>query len=142
MVHEPAQDEVQVVEAPLRARGYHVVSERYDGASFGDAEVTFERGATLVRVVRDRGQWFVEATARDWSEWFAPTIWRALLTGSMPSPEAVPFEGQAQSLFDDLDRIESVTDDASNTDLDQLHDWRARRAEARRALPPDSGTTA
>jgi hypothetical protein len=139
-MRESGSDGVQVVEPRLRARGYHVVSERHDDASFGDAEVTFERGATVVRVVRDRGQWFVEATAKGWSEWFAPTIWRALLSGSMPPLDAVPFDGQAQSLFDDLHRIESVTEAASDTDLDQLHDWRARRAEARQALPPESGT--
>lgn len=138
----PVPNEVALLDARLGARGYRVVSERHDDARFGDAEVVFERERTLVRVVRDRGQWFVEAKATTWDEWFAPTIWRAMLTAAMRSIDAVSFDGQVQLLLDDLDRIEHVTDDPSGTELGELQLWRARRAEARRALPPDAGMTA
>jgi hypothetical protein len=140
MEREPTSGEAGGVQARLHQMGFSAVSERRDDAAFGDTEITFERGSTLVRLVRDRGQWFVEATARGWSGWFAPTIWRSLLIGSMPSTDAVPYEGQARRLLDDLVSIASVTDRASEHDLSQLLDWRSRRAEARRGLPPSPGT--
>jgi hypothetical protein len=138
MAHDTVPDEVGAVESHLRDRGYDLVSESRDEASFGDTQMTFERGRTLVRLVRDRGQWFLEATAATWDDWFAPTIWHALLTDSMPTLADAEFAVQGRLLLDDLDQIEAVTGDAAAGQLARLLDWRARRAEARRALPPDA----
>jgi hypothetical protein len=137
MARDPDPDDGRAVEAQLDDRGYDLIHERRDDAAFGDTEMIFQRGATLVRLVRDRGQWFVDATASAWEDWFAPTIWRALLTDSMPALGAADLAVQGRMMFDDLDRIEAAASDASPRELEKLRHWRARRAEARRALPPD-----
>jgi hypothetical protein len=132
--------EVNDLGAELRRRGYFVADERYDDDAFGNALILFERDGTLVRVMRDRGQWFAEVSAAGWNDWFAPIIWRALLGSSMPSLEPTAFADQAQALLDDLDRIEATNRSSDDEQLARLRAWRSRRAEARRALPPRPAT--
>src|SRR5438067_1243370 len=98
--------EAQALIDRLQARGYLAIEERYDERRFGDAVVTLKRDSTLIRLVRDRGQWFVEVCGPGGEDWFAPIIWSAFLDSSMPSLETASFDAQARALLDDLGRIE------------------------------------
>jgi hypothetical protein len=120
----------------LLRRGFAVVEERYDEDSFGDALVVLERNGTLVRLVRDRGQWFVEVADAAGGDWFAPVVWHAFLESSMPPLETASFEAQAQLLLADLARIGTANSDLGDQELADLRGWRSRRAEARRGMPP------
>jgi hypothetical protein len=120
----------------LLRRGYAVVEERYDEDSFGNAVVVLERNGTRVRLVRDRGEWFVEVAGASEGDWFAPVVWHAFLESSMPPLGTTSFDGQARLLLADLGRIEATNSDFSERDLAGLRAWRSRRAEARRAMPP------
>lgn len=48
----------------LEGRGFTVLSDRYDPNSFGNQEVMLAR-PVAVRLVRDRGQWWVEVAGAD-----------------------------------------------------------------------------
>jgi hypothetical protein len=120
----------------LLRRGYEIGEDRYDEDVFGNALVVLERNDTLVRLVRDRGQWFVEVAGATEGDWFAPVVWHAFLESSMPPLDATSFDGQTQLLLADLGRIETSNSDFSDQDLAGLQAWRSRRAEARRAMPP------
>jgi hypothetical protein len=121
----------------LLRRGYVIREERYDPDSFGNALVDVERNNTLIRIVRDRSQWFVDVASTMGEQRFSPVIWHAFLTSSIP-----PFETDlldtalAQLLLGDLPRIETATRDFNEQTLADLLAWRSRRAEARQALPP------
>jgi RHS repeat-associated protein len=129
--------EVRALIDDLVGRGYGIDEERYDPDAFGNVLIALRRGETLIRAVRDRGQWFAEVSAAGWNDWFSPIIWRALLAGSLPTLEPAPFRTQAAALLSDLDRIEAAARDGDAEGLDRLRAWRSRRAEARRALPPN-----
>ena len=55
--------------------------------SFGDRVVTYEGPTLAIRLVSDRGQWFLEAGCADWDDWFDPDVWKACIDG-----DEVPFE--------------------------------------------------
>jgi hypothetical protein len=95
------------------------------------------RSSTLVRVVRDRGQWFIEISASVWDDWFAPLVWHSVLNETMPASEARPFTSQAALVLEDLDEIEALTRTAGDAVRRRLKKRRTRRAEARRQLPPE-----
>lgn len=118
----------------LLGRGYSVGEKRYDNERFGDALIVVGRETTRIRLIRDRGEWFVEVAGAD--DWFSPVVWRAFLQSAMPSLEIVPFEAQARWLLEDLDRIEALDRDLTEDQLAGLRTWRSRRAQARRELPP------
>lgn len=120
----------------LGRRGYAIGEERYDEDSFGNGLIVLERNDTLVRLVRDRGQWFVEVAGAAGSDWFAPVVWHAFLESSMPPLETASFDEQSELLLADLDRIETVSDGFGEQELADLRAWRSRRAEARRTMPP------
>lgn len=125
--------EAEALADDLQRRGYSVAEERYDEASFGNTLIVLERDTTRVRLVRDRGQWFVEVAGGH--DWFSPVIWRAFLESSMPPVEIVPLAVQARWLLDDLGRIQAIGD-LTEDQLADLNDRRSRRAAARRELPP------
>jgi hypothetical protein len=138
-VHIPADAFLPPVRAlldELLGRGYATGEERYDEDSFGNALVVLERDGTLVRLVRDRGQWFVEVAGAAEGDWFAPVVWHAFLESSMPPLDTTSFDVQAQLILADLGRIETTNSNFSEQDLAGLRAWRSRRAEARRAIPP------
>lgn len=77
------------VMADLRAwlveQGFIVVSDRYDPQSFGDQEVTLTR-PIAIRLVRDRGQWWVDVLGAD-GQWAGIQRWREALRGGRISSE-------------------------------------------------------
>lgn len=125
--------EVEVLLADLERLGYSTAQKSYDRASFGDAVIVLEHDATRIRLVRDRGQWFIEVGAAH--DWFSPVIWRAFLEASPPQEEIVPFAVQARWLLEDLGRIEA-SHDLSKAQLAELDDLRYREAAASLGLPP------
>ncbi|HWH96615.1 MAG TPA: hypothetical protein VNT03_22320 [Baekduia sp.] len=128
--------EVRAVADELRDRGYTLVGEHYAEAGFGNALMALGHDATLVRLVRDRGRWFVEAAPRGTDEWFAPVVWHAALLGSVPASETRAFAGQAELLLADLDQIEGASAAGGDDLLNKLRVSRDRRAHARRGIPP------
>ncbi len=64
----------------LVERGFVVVSDRYDAASFGDQEIALTR-PIAVRLVRDRGQWWIDVLAAD-GRWAGIERWRDGSRGS------------------------------------------------------------
>jgi hypothetical protein len=38
--------------------------------NFGDEQHVWEQGGALVRLTRDRGQWWCELSRRGWNDWF------------------------------------------------------------------------
>jgi hypothetical protein len=127
--------EVEALLVALTNRGYRITEERYEPDAFGNALVTLGRDATLIRVVRDRRQWFAEASADGWGDWFSPVVWNAMLRSSLPSIEVKPLEQQTAMLLDDIEQIEDASGQDGET-LELLRIWRSRRAEARRNLAP------
>jgi hypothetical protein len=127
-------DELNALLDDLQRRGYLVTETRYDEASFGNAIIVLKHDATRIRLVRDRGQWFIEVAAAH--DWFDPMIWRAFLEASEPSVEIIPLAVQAQWLLEDLGQIE-VMSGLTQEQLAALDDLRTRRFAARMALPLD-----
>ena len=41
-----------------------------EGAAFGDRLEEWENGPKRIRLVRDRGQWFVLVSRDEWNDWF------------------------------------------------------------------------
>ena len=65
-----------------------------------------ERETTRIRLVRDRGQWFIEVAGGD--DWFSPLVWQAFLESSMPSVEIVPLDAQARCYLTISAKIEAI----------------------------------
>lgn len=47
----------------------HVSSTGEDSAAFGDRQELWERDGTLIRLTRDRGQWFYDVSRREAESW-------------------------------------------------------------------------
>jgi hypothetical protein len=57
--------------SPLIVRGYEVIDRRVYEQHFGSGWVLFARDDVRLRIVNDRGQWFVEiGSSADPEEWF------------------------------------------------------------------------
>lgn len=54
----------------LVAREQFVVDSARVSEGFGDEQQVWERDGALVRLTRDRGQWWCELSRRGWSDWF------------------------------------------------------------------------
>ncbi len=94
------------VMADLRAwlveRGFTVLSDSYDVASFGNQEVTLAR-PVAIRLVKDRDQWWVEVAGAD-GRWSSIGRWRDALRGR--GPQLLTAGDQAEILREMLDEIE------------------------------------
>jgi len=56
----PVTNEVVSAADSLLSLGYEMVEDRYDAQAFGSGLVSLRRGDVRVRVVNERGYWFVE----------------------------------------------------------------------------------
>jgi hypothetical protein len=129
-------DAAQALVDDLVHRGYTVKSEHYDEAIFGNFVIVADHGETAIRVIRDRGQLFVEIASAKGDDWFCPVIWRSFLESTEPPVDIVPLSSQLEWLLGHLDSVEVVNRDITETQLADLRSRRSRRAEARRLLPP------
>jgi hypothetical protein len=66
---EVGVDDAKAVVSWLAAHGFDQVAA-HESASFGDRHEDWQRGDSLIRSVRDRGQWFILVGHSDWDDWF------------------------------------------------------------------------
>jgi hypothetical protein len=67
----PELSEVEAMQVrELVAREQFVREEARASSSFGDQLDVWERDGALVRLTRDRGQWWCDLSRRGWSDWF------------------------------------------------------------------------
>jgi hypothetical protein len=86
----------------LVERGFVVLSDSYDAESFGNQEVVLTR-PIAVRLVRDRGRWWVDVLGSD-GRWSGIQRWRDALRGS--GPQLLSAADQADILRAVLGEIE------------------------------------
>ena len=111
------------------------VDEKHQSESFGNQLEVFARGRCRVRIVRDRGQWFVDIEGPDQGDWFDVPTWQACFTdGGRTIDHSVPTDPVAtfrQMLLD----VEAEL--ASQSGIGKcLRRRRAERARSRLGLPP------
>jgi hypothetical protein len=115
----------------LEMEGFDLIESQYRDSDFGNTLLLFRRHGLSIRMIRDRGQWFVEAADADVTEWFSPMVWRAYLDGRVGAITTPTIDEQCQMFEDDLERIQI----AISTDPDvfeHLRSCRAERAQSRR----------
>ena len=117
----------------LRNRGFTTEETRYSWESFGDAIIVLQQGGTVVRLSRDRGQWFIEVAAGE-GDWMDPVIWNSFLESVEAPTEAVRFDDQAKMLLGDLPRIRTFGADPGEEAIAKLRSIRKRRWEGRSEL--------
>jgi hypothetical protein len=85
-------------------RGFVVLSDSYDFEAFGNQQVILTR-PVAVRLVRDRGQWWVDVLGAD-GHWSGIQRWRDELRGN--GPQMLSAADQAELLRAMLDEIEAT----------------------------------
>jgi hypothetical protein len=101
---QPPQDAFKL----LARAGFRVLAET-ESEGFGDRLVVLGRGAVLARLVRERGQWFLEvASGTPGDEWFDMDLWLACLDHTPVPKEPSPLIDQAAALIGRLPDIESA----------------------------------
>lgn len=86
----------------------HGFSKRSDEASggFGDRAIDLTGPESLaVRLVADRGQWFLELAPPGADERFDADVWRSCLDDAEIADEPSPLDAQARFVAGNLDRI-------------------------------------
>lgn len=106
-----------------------------DDTAFGNQIAVLIHDDIRLRLVRDRGQWFLEIAVPLTDEWFAPVVWMALLDDELPDPRRPSPEAEAEFVADRWADIAVVDPGAT---LASLKVWQGRRAEQRRSLPPEA----
>ena len=101
--------------------------------SFGDRVVMCEGPALAVRMVSDRGEWFLEAGGADWGDWFDADVWRACLEGSELPLDPRDLSVQAEYVALNVERLAAAAEEEGEV-LDCLRQRRAERARHRLGL--------
>jgi hypothetical protein len=115
----------------LERLGYWTAEARSDDENFGDKRILLMKEGLGVRITRDRGQWFAEASGPGLADWFSPMVWMSYLNGRVGDTSTPSLDDQVRLLLENLDRIES----ASYSDPDilaTLRTYRSARASQRR----------
>jgi hypothetical protein len=119
----------------LEDRKFQVDVERFDRASFGNAMLEAGDGRVSVRMIRERGDWNLDARSAGWGEWFPVSAWRALFEDSAGPVEPMASTEQAEYLLEHLDRVVEVAARGDAADLERLRRWRDERSASwRRSL--------
>lgn len=95
-VAELSGDEVAGVRELITREQFVIESARASG-DFGDEQQVWERGGALVRLTRDRGQWWCELSRRGWRDWFDVD----LVAGAFGSRS----DGPAERIADVIDKF-------------------------------------
>jgi hypothetical protein len=69
-VAEVSADDIEAITRWLTASGFALQVDEENRASFGNRLQEWERGNVRYRMVRDRGQWFVDTSRSGWEDWF------------------------------------------------------------------------
>ena len=131
---EGLPDTVAQVRDRLAAAGFAEVDHQGSGGVNHVIELWSRHLA--VRLVGDRGQWWVEAGPLDARERFDAQVWAACVPSSGPAPEA------GGDLADDVafflaNQAALAAAAADGSIRDQLTAWKRRRARERLGLPPE-----
>jgi len=62
--------EAEAVASWLRSEQFSTVSRLASPQHFGNEQTVWSRGQALVRLTRDRGQWWCDLSLSGWTEWF------------------------------------------------------------------------
>lgn len=89
-----------------------------------------------LRLVGDRGQWWVEAGPVDAQERYDAQLWAACVPSSAPAPET-PGDLSADVEFFLANEAALSATAADEGIRDQLAAWKRRRARERLGLPPE-----
>ena len=122
--------------AELVERRFLVLGDSRDDERFGNSLLLLRRGATRLRVVRDRSQWFLEIAGPGSDDWFGPAVWLAMLDDGLPPAEQLSHDQQANFVLHRLPELDRVSADDSGRSIELLRTWQAQRAASRRAQPP------
>lgn len=105
--------------------------------NFGDSLLLLRGGATRLRVVRDRSQWFLEIAGPDSEDWFGPVVWLAMLEDKFPPAGLMATDHQVEFVRDRRAALEQASAGESGDVLGRLRSWQARVAASRRTLPAE-----
>jgi len=69
-VAEVSADDIEAITEWLTARGFVLRVDEENPSAFGNRLREWDRGDVRYRMVRDRGQWFVDTSRSRWEDWF------------------------------------------------------------------------
>jgi hypothetical protein len=81
---------IEAMVADLVEQGIQLVTDSYSAESFGDWLREFHSPDLWIRVVRERGQWSVEAAPSGSTRWFSFEAWAVCVEGVLPPDNASP----------------------------------------------------
>jgi hypothetical protein len=84
--------------------------------SFGDCLVEYVGSGLRIRLVRERGDWYVEAGRLTWEDHFPPEIWVSCLQRTELNDSAIGGWHQARLLIEHLDEMVASVDQAGLLD--------------------------
>lgn len=116
----------------LLQAGFQLTVQRGDG----NVNRTIEMQTDMfgLRLVADRGQWWIEGGPLGQGDWFDADVWRSCLEERPASFDPSPFAEQVEYF---CTQHEAMAEAARDADLAQrLVRSRARRARERLGLPP------
>ncbi|NED97105.1 hypothetical protein G1H11_17535 [Phytoactinopolyspora alkaliphila] len=117
----------------LIAQGYEKTG-RHASKGFGDEVTCYSFMHVSVRVVRDRGQWFFEASPTNGVDWFDADLWHACLTNETPPVEPRASAAQAHLLTNDLADLTETAQEAPMATVERLRSLRRARSQQRIGL--------
>lgn len=124
--HLPA--ELRAFADSLLADGFLVTGAEVDEAHFGDVTLEFGRRGLSVRVIQDRGKWFIEIADPEGPDWFSPAVWQAVVEGAMQQRGTpMPVTDQIHFVQGNLERIERLVADRSGAVTRKLRSWQKAR---------------
>jgi len=119
--------------ARLEQREFSIAAE-YASASFGDRAIILANSPLAIRLVAERGLWFIELVCGESDDWFDPDVWRSCLEDAPICDEPSPLAAQAEFIVGNLDRLAAAAEGAQSELLSCLRDKRAARSRRRLGL--------
>ena len=121
----------------LRARlgewGFELAAESAVD-SFGDHMTVLAKSPIEVRLLSDRGQWFIELSCEGWDDWFDPDVWRSCLEDEPVSEEPTALSAQAEYIIENIGRIREFAGGSKARLRACLENQRAARSHLRLGL--------
>jgi hypothetical protein len=119
--------------ARLEEWGFSITAQEAS-TGFGDRVVVLRKGPLAVRLVADRGQWFIELAPGDCDDWFDPDVWKSCVDGARIPDESSALSAQAEFVVRNLDQLLRAAAGGQRDLLSCLRDNRAGRARRRLGL--------
>jgi len=106
------------------------IEQELASQAFGDTIIVLRGQGLRVRVLRDRGRWFVEVSSENPNQWFDMALLKEQITGHVGDDEP-SFDEQAEFLRANWKRIVEMltgpTASQASADLEQRRLERAKR---------------